>query len=89
MASHHHHEDTLKQYGLTPTSYSRLLDYQLGGCAICGREPTKRRRLAVDHNHRSGKVRGLLCTRCNVGLGLFDESIERLLEAVSYLRYRN
>lgn len=53
-----------KTYGLTPDEYSALLAAQGGKCAICRARP-KSKRLAVDHDHKSGAVRGLLCSRCN------------------------
>ena len=74
----------LKQYGITLTEYNEKLKTQGGGCAVCGKTPEENgRRLAVDHNHETGKVRGLLCIGCNVGLGwfelLFDKATEYLL----------
>lgn len=53
-----------KVYGLTPAQYDALLQRQGGRCAICRARP-KSKRLAVDHDHKSGAVRGLLCSRCN------------------------
>jgi len=53
-----------KQLGVTDDEYALLLEAQDGGCAICGAKP-KTRRLHVDHDHATGKVRGLLCHRCN------------------------
>ncbi len=73
-----------RKYNMTESEYDWLLKEQNGRCAICYREP-KGRRLAVDHNHRTGKIRGLLCGKCNAGLGLFDESIDVLKEAARYL----
>lgn len=52
------------RYKITVEDYDRLLKEQGGGCAICGYKPTGRR-LSVDHNHKTGKVRGLLCMLCN------------------------
>lgn len=57
-------EPRAKQLGVTDDAYARLLAAQGGGCAICGATP-KTRRLHVDHDHRTGAVRGLLCHRCN------------------------
>lgn len=69
----------LRPYGLTPEDYDVRLSEQSYGCAICGRPPWECRGLvlAVDHNHTTGKVRGLLCTWCNAGIGNFleDEGI--------------
>jgi recombination endonuclease VII len=56
-----------KQLGVSDDEYARLLEAQGGGCAICGAKP-KTRRLHVDHDHKTGKVRGLLCHRCNRAL---------------------
>lgn len=53
-----------RQLGVTDAEYQRLLEAQNGGCALCGRPP-KTRRLHVDHDHRTGAVRGLLCFVCN------------------------
>lgn len=57
-----------KQLGLTDEGYEALLAAQGGGCAICGRPPSERRRLDTDHDHKTGRVRGLLCHRCNRAL---------------------
>jgi len=72
-----------KQLGISDDDYQQLLEEQEGGCAICG-APPKTRRLSVDHNHRTGKVRGLLCFRCNRGLPTYATS-EWLLNAYSYV----
>ena len=53
-------------YGITPDDYNQLFQQQNGCCAICGKHQSKlKRRLDVDHDHKSGKVRGLLCNPCN------------------------
>ena len=75
----------LRKYGLSATSYYRLLASQGGKCAICGRLSLNKL-LAVDHNHITGEVRGLLCQNCNTGLGQFSESPEMLDRAAEYLR---
>ncbi len=62
----------LRKYGLTPESYDALLVEQGGRCAICQALPTARA-LAVDHDHETGAVRGLLCTSCNVRLAALDD----------------
>lgn len=73
-----------KRYGLSVEDYQYLLDHQDGGCALCEKTPEENgRRLSVDHNHETGAVRGLLCTRCNRGL---HDSIEWHLKAVAYLK---
>ena len=61
---------TLKRFGLTPPDYARLFLSQDGKCAICRRVPSGRA-LDVDHDHRTREIRGLLCHRCNRGLGYF------------------
>lgn len=68
--------------------YARLLAAQGGTCAIC-REPNIRhgqKRLHVDHDHETGCIRGLLCYKCNVGLGNFNDNSFRLEAAIAYLR---
>jgi len=75
-----------RRYGLSVDAYNDMLVAQAGGCAICGGQNIKGRRLAVDHNHQTGKVRGLLCDRCNRGLGNFQDNIEYLSSAITYLK---
>lgn len=69
--------------GISNEAYERLLELQGGGCAICG-NPPKNRRLSVDHNHRTGKVRGLLCFRCNRALPTYATS-DWLRSALQYV----
>jgi hypothetical protein len=74
--------------GLTIAQYDELLEAQGGVCAICGRPP-KNRRLAVDHNHKTGKIRGLLCWVCNLKvLGRLERfmSFASLAQIEAYLR---
>lgn len=76
------------KYGLTPEAYDAILQVQNGVCAICGGlnpGKTADHSLAVDHSHVSGKIRGLLCIKCNAGLGSFDDNIERMKKAIAYL----
>ena len=75
-------------YGLEVEDYYRMLEQQDNGCAICGiKDPGSRcRNFHVDHCHETGKVRGLLCHKCNRALGLFDDNIERLKSAANYLK---
>ena len=75
----------VKLYGITPDDYDRLLMEQGGVCAVCKRPPADKQRLCVDHCHTTNKVRGLLCSKCNTGLGQFDESPGSLLSAIAYL----
>lgn len=76
-----------KLYGLTPERYDELLIAQGGGCAICGRPDAHKGgiRLHVDHDHDTGKVRGLLCSRCNQSIGAFEDDPALLRLAVAYL----
>lgn len=75
------------KYGLTSGEYDAMLTGQQGVCAICKRPP-REERLAVDHCHTTGKIRGLLCPgfSCNTGLGHFAHSPELLEAAAAYLR---
>lgn len=75
-----------KLYQLTETDYQKALDSQGGVCDICKRVPSGQFRLFVDHCHESGKLRGLLCSRCNSALGQLKDSIKNLLSAVEYLK---
>lgn len=74
----------LARFGLTVESYDELFKSQNGLCAIC--EKPHWRNLAVDHDHKTGKVRGLLCYRCNTLLGLASDSIQVLQSAILYLK---
>lgn len=81
------HRDRLRKYGLTPERYLDLVEEQDGRCAICRR--VSKRELSIDHCHRTGPVRGLLCTSCNIGLGLFGDDPERLRAALAYLDFHS
>jgi hypothetical protein len=72
------------RYGMTPGEYEALLIKQGGVCAIC-RQPSKGKALAIDHDHRTGKVRGLLCDLHNRGLGYFQDNPALLGAAKTYL----
>lgn len=74
-----------KTYGLGPGQYRQLLVAQGGKCWICQRANGKTKRLAVDHDHASGKVRGILCGPCNQLLGHVRDDPETLLRAARYL----
>lgn len=65
--------------------YQYLHDIQAGKCAICGIKP-QNKALAVDHDHESFKVRGLLCGSCNGGLGFFKDNPKLLMKATRYLK---
>ena len=74
-----------RTYGTNLEHYNNLSEEQGGVCAICNQECVSGRRLAVDHNHDTGEVRGLLCCMCNRGLGNLGDNIDRLRAAVLYL----
>lgn len=71
-------------YGITLEQYNIQLLNQNGSCSICKKNPSKKR-LVVDHCHKSGAVRGLLCDMCNWGLGQFRDDTGLLKEAIEYL----
>ena len=73
-----------RKYGLADGQYQKLLAAQRGACAACGDAP--KRRLAIDHCHNTGSVRGLLCHRCNLTLGFVRDSERLLLSLAAYLR---
>lgn len=76
----------LRRYGLTIEDFNERLQQQAGKCAICNTtKPGRFDVFQVDHNHETGKVRGLLCASCNKGLGHFKDSVQLLIKAVRYL----
>jgi len=81
------------RFGITAQEYEAMLESQKGVCALCGQEEKEhdhrfkfKRRLAVDHNHSTGKIRGLLCARCNKGIGHFLDNPDLLQCAIEYLK---
>ena len=78
--------DLRRDFGITLEDYNEMFDRQNGCCAICGKhQSVQRYRLSVDHNHETGMVRGLLCVKCNAGLGNFNENPGLFDAAKSYL----
>lgn len=76
----------LSKYGLTTEHYELLLEMQGGRCGICGTTSTGTKgSFCVDHDHDSGRVRGLLCDRCNRGIGLLGDNPDTLRSAARYL----
>lgn len=75
------------EYGLTPQQYAEMLARQGDRCAICRAEKAGGGfgSWHVDHDHNTGEVRGLLCNRCNMGLGLFRDDAATLEAAIQYL----
>ena len=85
-----------KKFNITIDEYDLMMEEQEGTCAICNRKEVRKnmygiKRLSVDHNHITGKVRGLLCNDCNQGIGFLrsDEGVDLLLSAVEYMRRNN
>lgn len=78
--SRHYH---LKQrYGIGAADVERMIREQDGLCALCRRRPAEH----VDHDHRTGKVRGILCEPCNGGLGQFKDNVQTIRNAIEYLK---
>jgi len=82
-----------RKYGITLEQYEVMHDEQNGVCKICGNPETRKNpytdmpsRMPVDHCHETGKIRGLLCTDCNVGIGKLNDDIKLLEKAIEYLR---
>lgn len=82
-----------RDFGMTVEQYEAMHENQNGLCAICEKPETAKnnfdtsaRKLAVDHDHATGKIRALLCTRCNTMLGLADDATATLAKAIEYLK---
>jgi hypothetical protein len=79
-------------FGINLEDYNNMLLAQGNVCAICKKEESvisvngSTKALAVDHCHTTGKVRGLLCQKCNQAIGLFNDDLEKLNSAISYIR---
>jgi hypothetical protein len=79
--------DALRQrkYGISSATYARAFQAQKGRCAICKSSQTSKKGWHVDHDHETGQFRGILCHRCNIGLGLFADSPKLLARAARYI----
>lgn len=79
-----------KRYNITKEEYESLLERQNGCCAICEKPQFELmgriRYLGIDHNHETGKVRGLLCDICNRGIGYFKDDFRLITKAINYLK---
>ena len=82
---------TIEAYGISVERYGDLLSEANWKCQICGttHSDTQRKRLHIDHCHQSGRVRGVLCSKCNTGIGQFRDSVELLGNAQVYLLRAN
>ena len=78
-------QEMQRVYGITLADYDAMLEEQDGCCAIC-KTDTIKGRFAIDHCHKTGKVRGLLCFDCNTGIGKLKDDPSLLLTAYEYLR---
>jgi hypothetical protein len=82
----------VRKFGISYEEYHAMLERQDNKCSICNKEETETnvvynhtKYLAIDHCHETGKIRGLLCSKCNKGIGMFKEDISILKSAISYL----
>ena len=75
-----------KTYGITPEDFSLMKEIQGGRCAVCGAHYSDLKKdLCIDHNHDSGMVRGLLCSKCNSAIGLLNDDPRLLYSALMYI----
>ena len=77
----------MSNYGMTLEDYDAMFEAQGKACAICG--ATDNCRFVVDHHHGTGKVRAILCNKCNVALGLLNEDVELFKKAIEYISTDN
>ena len=77
----------MKKYKIDSNTYENMINKTNNTCCICGAKgEDERRSLHIDHCHKTGKIRGLLCESCNLGLGKFKDSEELLKKAIEYLK---
>jgi hypothetical protein len=85
-----HRRYLYRKFGISEDEYLKMLEEQNYCCALCGSPQTNfKYMLAIDHNHKTGKVRALLCPNCNQGLGNFKDNINLLTKAIEYLKNHN
>jgi nitrate/TMAO reductase-like tetraheme cytochrome c subunit len=75
-----------QKYGMTSAEWQQLFDTQKGKCGICHEELLAGKKSHTDHDHNTGKVRGILCQPCNHALGLFKDNIVTLQSAINYIK---
>jgi hypothetical protein len=81
--------DLVTQFGITSNDYEEMYQKQQGSCAICGTTEfnySRGKRPHIDHCHQTGRVRGLLCGHCNIGIGQFFDNVDLLQNAITYLQ---
>ncbi len=74
-----------REYGIDIVQYAEMLKKQSGKCLICSKEFATAKGTHIDHCHKTGKVRGILCSKCNKALGLFGDDVKILQTAILYL----
>lgn len=86
--NYNHRKAFLKYvHGISEQDYNDLFNKQKGRCGICGEHQSKfRNSLHIDHVHKTDKIRGLLCMKCNTALGSFNDNPDILFNAIQYLR---
>ncbi len=86
-SSQYYRERWLKRaYGITVDEYNELLKHQGNKCGICWKpSDDMNQRLVIDHNHKTGEIRGLLCSSCNKGIGFLNDNASTLKSAIIYL----
>lgn len=85
IVSKRRNSDFKRKYGISLAERDAMFAAQAGKCAICATESPGPRGLFVDHCHKTGKVRGLLCYRCNTGIAMLGDDVSRLQRAAMYL----
>ena len=84
-SAYHRRANLKRHYGITPEEYDAMLTKQNNCCAICKKENTANKSMPVDHCHKTGKVRQILCSNCNTAIGLLQEDPETLRAAIDYI----
>lgn len=77
--------DLIRRYGISEKDYQNILSRQQHSCALCDNDSSSNGRLAVDHDHSSGAIRGLLCTQCNVAIAMMGDSSKTAQRMIDYL----
>lgn len=87
---HRRKSNNYKEYGINPEVYNDIFNEQKGCCAICGNhQENMYHALAIDHNHKTHEIRGLLCNKCNMAIGALMDDISILENAINYLKKDN